>query len=243
MRIKKPIFIIGSARSGTTILYKLLSVHSELCWFSNYSDKFPQISLLPICHKILDLPLIGSNQKKQIVNRKKYEGKFRLEPSEAPKIYHDYCGFIHHRKATHKDYNPEKAEKLKRIIKNHLIYTSRNRFISKQTANNQRLLMLEKIFPDALYIHIIREGRAVANSLYQTPWWYETEIWWLKKTVKEWVNSGTGKSIELAALHWKKDVAEIKEFAKVVKERYFELRYSELCKNTKANLIASAFVP
>ena len=42
MEINKPIFIVGSGRSGTTLLYEILSVHEKVTWFSNYTNKFPQ---------------------------------------------------------------------------------------------------------------------------------------------------------------------------------------------------------
>jgi len=34
IEIKKPIFIVGVPRSGTTLLYTLLAQHPELGWFS-----------------------------------------------------------------------------------------------------------------------------------------------------------------------------------------------------------------
>jgi len=46
MEIYKPIFIIGVPRSGTTLLYNIMSNHSELAWFSQndisnlYTDDF-----------------------------------------------------------------------------------------------------------------------------------------------------------------------------------------------------------
>ena len=86
MRIKKPIFIIGSGRSGTTILYKLLSIHPEVCWFSNYSDIFPNNPFLPILHRIIDIPLIGKELKKANISFKPHS--LIPKPSEGNNIYH-----------------------------------------------------------------------------------------------------------------------------------------------------------
>ena len=40
MKFNKPIFILGLSRSGTTILYKLLTSHKDTAYFDNYSSKF-----------------------------------------------------------------------------------------------------------------------------------------------------------------------------------------------------------
>ena len=103
--------------------------------------------------------------------------------------------------------------------------------MTKQTTNNQRLYLLDKIFTNAIYIHIKRDGRAVANSLVNVPWWTDTYIWWLGDKVRNWVKNGNGSKLELAALHWKKETNEIINFGNQTNNRYFELTYSQLCEN------------
>ena len=47
--IKRPIFVIGMPRSGTTAISQAMSVHEDLGWFSNYFEWvpfIPEISLL-----------------------------------------------------------------------------------------------------------------------------------------------------------------------------------------------------
>jgi hypothetical protein len=34
-----PIFILGAGHSGTTILYKMLSMHPDVAWFSQFSQR------------------------------------------------------------------------------------------------------------------------------------------------------------------------------------------------------------
>jgi len=97
--IIKPIFIIGSGRSGTTILYNLLSTHPELCWFSNISTKYPKISIVSFMNKIVDIPYFGNVVKKKIIEK----GKFIIKPSEGGKIYHCLCGFESDIKMTEQD--------------------------------------------------------------------------------------------------------------------------------------------
>ena len=125
MKIQKPIFIIGSGRSGTTIFYNLLATHPELCWFSNYTDRFLYFRLMPFLHRIIDLPYLGKKFKENIINssRKKYY----IKPTEGQKIYHEYCGFKHSVRTSEKDLNSEIEYKFKELIYRHLRFTGKNR--------------------------------------------------------------------------------------------------------------------
>ena len=67
-KIDRPIFIIGVGRSGTTILYNLLSIHPELCWFSRYSDMLPRNNYIALLHRTLELPYFGNLIKKSNKN-------------------------------------------------------------------------------------------------------------------------------------------------------------------------------
>jgi hypothetical protein len=231
MQIDKPIFIIGSGRSGTTILYKLLSVHPDLCWFSTYSNLIPKHPNISVLHRIFDIPVIGKQMKKSITNNKKISIPIP-KPAEGDNIYHSYCGFIHSYKTTEHDFNQKNEEKFKKIIIKHLKATGKSRFLSKQTANNQRIRLINKMFPNAFYIHIIRDGRAVANSLFHVKWWNDTDIWWLGKKPSEMSNNGRNP-IELCGLHWKKDTEEILKNKYLFEDRYLEIKYENLVKNTK----------
>ena len=42
--IKKPIFIIGTGRCGSTLLYRILALHPELAFLSNINEKFNSMS-------------------------------------------------------------------------------------------------------------------------------------------------------------------------------------------------------
>jgi len=223
LNIKKPIFIVGSGRSGTTLLYNLLAIHPEVCWFSNLSDRFPRFRLLAALHRILQAPLIGSHMRGQIVGRTMPS----LRPMEAESIYHRYCGFEHARKTTAGDLTEGMEKRFKKVIRAHLRFTGKKRFLSKQTSNTQRIELIHTMFPDAYYVHIIRNGRAVANSLLNVRWWNNVDIWWLGYKPPKWEELGR-EPIELCALHWKRDVEEILHNRHLFGNRYIEVRYEEL---------------
>lgn len=233
MQIDKPIFIIGAGRSGTTILYKILSLHPEVCFFSNYTDRYPRFHRLASLHKILDFPLIGDVAKRDILQYR--PKKITIVPNEGDNIYHSYCGFEHARKSTENDLTDEMEFRLKKVIEDHLNYTGKKRFLNKQTSNVQRIQLINKMFPDAYYIHLIRDGRAVANSLIHTSWWNHTDIWWFGGRPDSWAENGR-EPIELCASHWQRGVSEIWDNRHLFNGRYLEVRYEELLKDTPGTI-------
>ncbi len=230
-RIEKPIFIIGPGRSGTSVFYHLLTFHKDLCWFSNVSDKYPTMPLLPLANRVIELPWFGKIFKDRILNRKIPS----LRPVEGPVTYHKYCQFDYKRKMTEEDWTPELEDKLKGAMRNHLQWTGKARFLSKQTANNQRIRLINKMFPDAYYIHIIRDGRGVASSLLNVPWHERIYFWWLDGGAEKWREMGRDP-IELCAVHWEKDEREILDNKYLFEDRYIEIRYEDLVVDTKRSL-------
>ena len=223
---RQPIFIVGSGRSGTTILYRLLSLHPDVCWFSNLSALAPRTPGFALFHRVLDLPILGTPCKRRILTK----GRCVLRPSEADEIY-SLCGFDDTTRMTDEDLAEIDLKRFKGSIASHLRFTKKTRFLNKQTGNCQRIQLFRKLFPDAYYIHIIRDGRAVANSLSRVPWWDDLTIWWNGRTPRDWEQEGKPR-LELCGLHWRKDVMEILK-NRAVFSRYFELRYEDLVTNTR----------
>jgi hypothetical protein len=230
--IDRPVFILGNIRSGTTILYNLLAVHPDLCWFSNFSDRYWRRRSVPLLHRALDLPVIGPRIKRAIVanRRPSYPVPW---PREGDAIYHTAAGFGRVRDGTETELSDAMATRFRSIIGAHLRWTARPRFLSKQTANNRRVALLERMFPDARYVHVIRDGRAVANSTLGVGWWKTMHLWWLGRSVREWEADG-GVPVVLAAMNWEQTVREIRRHAAELGERYLEVRYEDLLADTPA---------
>lgn len=227
--------IIGSGRSGTTILYKLLAIHPELAWFSVLSNKYPGSKGWLRFHKLLDYRGVGKYMKKKIIEPTRF-GSFTvpyLRPSEGEDIYAS-CGFDDGRRMTEEDYDEGMERKLKDLMKMHLEVTGKRRFINKRTANTQRLRLVNRMFPDAYYVHMIRDGRAVINSYLNVEWWHDTMVWWLGEKVSEWEKQGKDP-VELAARQWRRNFEEIMANKGIFK-RYMEVRYEDLTKDTRKEI-------
>ncbi|UCC38812.1 MAG: sulfotransferase [Candidatus Aminicenantes bacterium] len=215
--VQKPIFIIASGRSGTTLLYRLLCGHPDTAWFSGLTDIFPRFPQISILSRL-------------------YNGKINrfLGPSpEAINIY-KFCGVDDSSlkskgsSLTERDVNKHSKLMLYKTVAQHLKWMGKSRFISKNTANGMRIRYLKKIFPDALFVHIIRNGYGVVNSLLNVKWWPDLGLWWLGKTPKQWEEKG-GNPAELCTLHWKRQVEEILQNKEYIRQdQYFECRYEHV---------------
>ncbi len=92
------------------------------------------------------------------------------------------------------------------------------------------------MFRDAYYIHIIRDERAVVNSLLNVPWWADNHLWWLGIKPASWKEKHRDP-VELCALTWKKNVQEVFDNKHLFAERYIEVRYEELVEDVHGTVL------
>lgn len=118
--MKKPIIIIGAARSGTTMLGEILSQHEDVAYWVE----------------------------------PKYIWKYAR-----PDINNDI------RSAA--DATAGVSGYIKRKFDKFLKDTGRKRFMEKTPSNCFRISFIEAVFPDALYVNILRDGRDVSLSAYE----------------------------------------------------------------------------
>jgi hypothetical protein len=223
--ITRPIFVVGSGRSGTTLLFRFLSGHPDLAWVSGLSNKFPRWPQLSVFNR-LPTPKSKSPTLRRIFAL--------IRPnSEASSVY-DYCGIssLFQQKEstlTESDVSDFSRKQLRRIVRTHMKWMGKPRFINKNTANTMRVRYINEIFPDSIFIHIIRDGYAVSNSLNNVNWWPDLQLWWLGKTPREWAEENDGNPLELCAMHWKHQVEQILvNKTWLSPHQYFECRYEDL---------------
>ena len=80
----------------------------------------------------------------------------------------------------------------------------------------QNLRLLERLFPDALYVHLIRDGRDAALSFLELPRGLVTETWMHPRTPADF------------ACQWRTEVTAARGLGRRVGPRYSEVRYEEL---------------
>lgn len=233
--VYKPIFIVGGARSGTTLLYNILSQHKELAYVNRNITKSRVYINFPYTKKWRMFISIDRNRYFRIIVarllNKLYRDKYNQEPTEADYLFARYMGT--YRYVTEKDYVHTMDELVEDIYYIQKVF-NKSRFINKNPHHPFRVRLLNRIFPNAKFINIIRDGRAVAYSLYMfektTP---NAVAQNLKKIVGEKYDDSRSKLYNYG-LAWEVIVSRSVEIRYLAKEnRYYEIRYEDLISKPK----------
>ncbi|MEA2713003.1 MAG: omega-hydroxy-beta-dihydromenaquinone-9 sulfotransferase, partial [Gemmatimonadales bacterium] len=160
MTVTKPIIIVGTGRCGSTVFHRLLASHPQVMWLSGLCDRYPS---KPAWNRravtALDNPVL----------RRAFGG--RLRPGECYRFWdtHAYGFSAPFRDLVRADVTP-RIKKQVRAAFEPMLTPARNRLLIKITGW-PRLGFLSEIFEDAKFIHIVRDGRAVASSLLHVDFW------------------------------------------------------------------------
>lgn len=245
-----PIFAIGAPRSGTTVFFEVFGRHPDLAWPSNYTEKYPAKHGLNLLRRVLDNRFYRFYGMKPQYGAPWYN-KYLFRPGEAYKFWDYFSG---QGKGFSRGYllgqsaSAEAKEDLNAAVESIRNRQGRARFSCKLTGPS-RLAYLNSVFPDAYYIHIIRDGRAVTESLMRVPFWKEgggfDGPYWAGGFPQEYeaIWQGAGKSPEvLTALQWRTIIEFTRSEAKayIPPERYIEIRYEDFVENP-VDVVAGAY--
>ena len=152
MKFKEPIFIIGTSRSGTNILYRLFTNHKDTAYFENYSSRFYKQP-----GRFVFIPLLIKYSKfKHKIHRPKRSEGWVWDRFFTPLKYLDESHATQEIKKYY--YN---------AIKYQLKAFNATRFVGSNPRNCMRVRWLNHMFPNAFYIIITRDKKSVINSMYQ----------------------------------------------------------------------------
>lgn len=225
MKIEKPIFIIGVGRSGSSVFHKMFSQHPNVAWLSVLCTRYPDNpSMNQLLMKVIDYPIIARYLKR------------KLNAGESYNFWDYHCkGFRRPcRDLLPQDVTNKSKEKIQNVMLE-MLTNKRNRLLVKVTGW-ARIGFLHEIFNDAKFIHIIRDGRAVVNSMINIDWWWGwrgPENWrWGQLTAfekEEWERHNKS-FIALAAIQWKilmDAFEEAKQF--IDRDDLLEVKYEDFC--------------
>ena len=230
------VFLLGADRSGTTLLYKMLSAYRNVAYLSNYQQRYPEWPSLAYLQRLLNQFLEFKRNSwfqeqggAYFNERRRWMQSIVPTPAEAEPVYascgipltpaEDYCLL------------PYTANCLRERFERILRASVADVLLSKRTANNRRIPVLKQIFPNAKYIHLIRDGRAAAHSLLQVKWWNDHVLFWAGKTPRQMIAEGANP-LELAVRHWVEGMASIERgVAMLAQNNILDVRYENLLRN------------
>ena len=187
-----PVFIVGMNGSGTTMLLDSMGRHSALYAFPRETRIMP--------HYLVNTARFGDLNNNDVFRKLWDEVRsamvFRyVNSGEAMPLPEDW------------QHTPRTVAGIfDRLFRQFAARDNKTRWCEKTPQHVQHIKLLAQAYPDALFIHMIRDGRDSAVSFYRR---------WLRTP-------------EMTIFRWKKAVTEGRKQGAQLGARYFELKYEEL---------------
>jgi len=207
-KITKPIFIVGMPRSGTSVFYESLGRHPDLCWISQSTKQFPRSPFLS-----------------RVVMGLRRDGR----PTEGHRIWRKFAR-PEHDALGREDVTAVQKAYYRDVVRAQQRIRNKPRFLGKYPRNGLRIPYLDEIFPDAVFIHFIRDGRAVARSLIHMREYKgdRRRYWGIKPP--GWERLLDLDPLEAVGRQYTMTVDYIRTSAACLAPgRYLELRYEDFC--------------
>ena len=227
-----PVFLVGPARSGTSVIYKVLALHPESAWISNWLARVPKASPLAALNRLTShapharrRAWFGAQGDNAYVygGRRRHRDRLFPMPHEGEPVY-AAAGIPSDRQLS-----PAAAERAAAALRAAVVSVRRASgapvFVNKRIANNRRIPLLLQAFPDARFISLVRDGRAVALSLSRVDWWPDSHVWWYGDTPARWAAEGNDPWV-LCARNWVEELHAIEDgLAQVPASQTYALSY------------------
>lgn len=224
------VFVTSYGRSGSTILCDMLCRHPDVGFLSNLDDRFQR---LPSWWQRRN-PLVYEHLPQRFTTKGR---ALRFAPSEGWRsLERDVSPILAsaRRPLTAGDASPWLTARLRAFFTSRAATQRRPFFVHKLTGWPHAGL-LRVAFPDARFVHIVRDGRAVADSDLRTTWWPgfagpQALLGQPLSTEDDaaWVASGRSYAV-LAALAWRLAMRETRAVrATVPAEAWLDVRFEDL---------------
>ncbi len=232
--LNNSLFVLGTGRSGTTIVFRMLASHPDFGWFSNYEERYPRVPQFALASRLLE-PLCHGGGRSGLA-------KALPVPKEAlgiPRVMTEGW-FVRHDMIAPGETPGKFIDRYRQRIMATLRWQGKSRLLHKHTGF-ARVAFLNEVDPTGQFLHVIRDGRAVVDSFLRVPWWSGTlDSWWWGAMpdayADEFRRSGEEPAV-LAALVWLRLTTLIEEeLATLDDDRVMALRYDHFVASPEETL-------
>ena len=198
--MKAPVFVLGCPRSGTTLLYHMLLsaggfavYRAETHVFDWILPRFGSLGTLKQRHRLMDKWLLSRYFQRSGLGAADLREKV---------LFHCNGG----------------GDFIRIVMEGIAKAQNVDRWADCTPAHALHIPEIKRSLPDALFIHMIRDGRDVALSLDKTGW--ISPFPWSRK-----------KSLAVAILYWQWIVTKAREYGRAIAPDYIEVHFEDLVQN------------
>ena len=235
------LFIIGTGRCGSTLVQELIAAHPDVGYISNLDMALAPLDPKGRANHLIARIITGSlgRRDSSYLKHRRYTlaEHVHFGPSEAYRLIDRQLSPIvseSFRDLTAADVTPWLAERFRAFFADRARAQGTPVFMHKFTGW-PRARFIHAILPEARFLHVVRDGRAVASSIVQRPWWkgrLGVPGWGFGELPPDlaalW-EAHDRSLITLAGLEWRilMDAFDAAR-AEVGEDRWLELRYEDL---------------
>ena len=224
--LEKPVlFVVGSGRSGTTLVYELICAHPRAAWISNYSQRSASLARFnpPVPRAFKQG---GHRWARRPVEGYRLYDRVRPDSGSEPQL-------------TSVDLTDPERRRLREAVAAHLRPRRVRFFVNKNTRNSRRVGYLAAAFPEARFVHVVRHPIPAAASLARVEFFPGLPAFWRDgQPVSELLAAG-GEPELLAAELWAYETASCRAaLAQLPPHQAIELRYEELVQDPHGRMQA-----
>ncbi len=188
-----PLIVLGVGRSGTTLLRVMLDRNSELA----------------VPYETFFVPQLAHRH-----GRRPKLAEFLDDLGRLRTLY-DW-GVTPEDVWPHLREGMTTTEAIRAIFETYAERQGKPRWGDKTPLYMQQLPLLERLFPDAIWVHLVRDGRDAALSFLELPAGFAGKTWAHPRTVAQF------------AARWRTEIRAARRLGRHAGERYLELRYEDL---------------
>lgn len=211
----RTIGIVGAGHSGTTIVYRMLALHPDVAWLSQYSHRalmgpFGVRSAAAFADRFLRRTFRHDWTKARSALLWR---RIVPTPIEAARIWDALLA----------DLDPaSQANRVRRAVRTACRISGRSTLLVKPPGRYRSRCapLLSSEFPSSRFLHVARDGRAVAMSV-----------------IHKWQRAGSPNPEALlrrGATHWQRALAQVREYEQTLPVAF--IRYEALCADVHGQL-------
>ena len=211
-----PLFVTGTGRSGTTACYEFLCSHPDTTWLSNWSQRVPALARF--------------HPRGTEAGKERPGARWAFRPVEGYVVF-DRALVMEGPHLVAR--SPAHLRALRRALDRHRAPGRRDRppvLVSKNTRNSRAVPTLDRLYPDARFVHLVRDPVATVASMVRVAFFPTITVEWegAPTRIADAVARGADPAV-LAARIWEEETRlAATDLAALAPDRVWHLRYEDL---------------